>query len=128
MTLELGLQAAALVVALGGLVGLRWIPRDKRVTALAFVVSTLVILGAVAAYLGIVHYQRVQATQTKVLAALGKEVRSYDDLYRSLNYPDDLVLAEALDSLRDRNLIGEHLVELKVQSGQTVMVRAYYAR
>jgi hypothetical protein len=128
MTLEIGLQTAALVVAIGGLAGLRWIPSDRRVIALAFVVSTVVILGGIGLYLGVAHYQRVQATQSKVLVALGKKIRSYDDLYRALNYPDDLILAESLDSLAERNLIGEQLVELKVQSGQAVMVRAYYAR
>jgi hypothetical protein len=128
MTLQTGAQAASFIVSIGVLVGLRWVRADRRVAVLAGAVALLVALNAGMLVNDYLHYLKVRDTESKIIAALGTKVKSYDDLSSQLYYPDHLLLSESLDDLMSQNLLAQRMVDLKIASGQVVKVRAYYAR
>ena len=125
--LEKLLPYASFAIALGGLVARIYFPPDSRKeTISAVVIAFLVLMTGVGLYQAVEHERHVEAISTKIVAALGSDTKTFDQIYEALFPVDFPVANEALDYLVNSNIVGHRVLDVRDDLGSRFRVRGYY--
>lgn len=126
MTLQTLLAVASFALSIGGLVRISIRSETTKGVSIVVIISALVLLSSIELYQTYQHHQHLNTVSQDILAALGQEVMTLDQLYETLHYEELSIVTEAVDDLVGEHNVGQKILELKDVFGSSFRVRGYY--
>lgn len=99
---------------------------SRKATILGVIIIFMLVITSVGV-LQTINYERlVEAASREIIAVLGSETKTFDQIYQALYKPDLRVVTAALDELVKTRIVGHHILDVRDDIGRRFSVRGYY--